>query len=204
MPEKPPENVSKEELWNRLRRLEKKVYPDRRDILKGAAGVASLGAAGMLGRASAAPGDDGETVWGGPNNRDSYYADEIDANVVSTGEATIGNAPAAKAIDDSTSLTWHEGELVAIPGDSYETIFNINSSTYIQSGTIYGPIPGFRLTVDGTVVADRTASARGNDDAGNYFGVIEVPSADADSSIKLEAFNQKGTQEAYGWRVVTL
>lgn len=38
----PPEDVSNDELWNRLRRLEKKVFPDRRDVLKAGA----MGAAG--------------------------------------------------------------------------------------------------------------------------------------------------------------
>jgi hypothetical protein len=33
---------------------------------------------------SAAPGDDGDTVWGSSSNRDDYYADELDANLVST------------------------------------------------------------------------------------------------------------------------
>lgn len=47
--EDPPDDVTKEQLWNRLRRLEQAVFPDRRAVLKSAAGVAALGAAGAGG-----------------------------------------------------------------------------------------------------------------------------------------------------------
>jgi len=89
MTDEPPEDLSKQDLWNRLRRLEQEVFPDRREILRKGAAAASLGAAGMIGRASAAPGDDGETTWGSANNRDSWYADEIDANSVSTAQQLV-------------------------------------------------------------------------------------------------------------------
>jgi len=105
MSEKPPEDVSKEDLWNRLRRLEKEVFPDRRDILKTGAGIASLGAAGMLGRASADPGDSGETTWGAPDNRDSWYANEIDSDSVSTDEELInGPLPSDPVLGDDAPI----------------------------------------------------------------------------------------------------
>lgn len=54
------------------------------------AGGASIGAAVMR-SVSAAPGDDGDTVWGSSSNRDDYYADELDANLVSTAGLSISD-----------------------------------------------------------------------------------------------------------------
>lgn len=120
MSEKPPEDVSKQDLWNRLRRLEKEVFPNRRDMLKAGAGIASLGAAGMLGRASGDPGDSGETTWGAPDNRDSWYANEIDALSVSTG---------AIDITDETLIDVSLGASQSISSGSFETI-QLSSSNY--------------------------------------------------------------------------
>lgn len=56
----------------------------RRRVLQAAAAAGLLGT-GAVGGALGAPGDDGDTVWGSSSNRDDYYADEIDANLVNTG-----------------------------------------------------------------------------------------------------------------------
>jgi len=99
----PPENLTKEDLWNRLRRLEQHVFPSRRQILK-AGGAAALVGAGAAGGASAAPGDDGDTVWGSDSNRDDYYADELDANLVSTTFVNLG-ADESKVKQDAFTIS---------------------------------------------------------------------------------------------------
>lgn len=65
---------------------------DRRQFLKAGAGAGAILASGAIGRASAAPGDDGDTLWGSASNRDDYYADELDANLVSTGQVRSGES----------------------------------------------------------------------------------------------------------------
>jgi len=123
MTDEPPEDLSKQDLWNRLRRLEQEVFPDRREILRKGAAAASLGAAGMIGRASAAPGDDGETTWGSANNRDSWYADEIDANSVSTDSADIGaNASSIGSLTSIGSSDITAGPTVTLADDAKEVI----------------------------------------------------------------------------------
>jgi len=59
---------------------------DRRQFLKAGAGAGAVLASGAIGRASAAPGDDGDTLWGSDSNRDDVYRDEVDANLVRTEE----------------------------------------------------------------------------------------------------------------------
>jgi len=116
MSEKPPEDVSKDEIWNRLRRLEKAVFPNRREMLKATAGLGALGAAGAAGRASAAPGDDGDTVWGSSSNRDDYYADEVDANLVSTD--VLFTPPQRTVLSKDTNQTLSNGSLEEITWES--------------------------------------------------------------------------------------
>lgn len=63
------------------------------------AGGASIGAAVMR-SVSAAPGDDGDTVWGSSSNRDDYYADELDANLVRAEDGVLGGFDFWKEVDD--------------------------------------------------------------------------------------------------------
>lgn len=67
------------------------IWPSRRQALK-ATGAAAIFGAGAISNAAAAPGDDGDTVWGSDSNRDDYYMDELDANLVSTGDLDIDGA----------------------------------------------------------------------------------------------------------------
>jgi|GEM_PF-2883782 len=58
----------------------------RRGALKAGGLLASLTGAGAIGAASAqGTTNDDDTKWGSPNNRDDYYADVVDANLISTG-----------------------------------------------------------------------------------------------------------------------
>lgn len=67
------------------------IWPSRRQALK-ATGAAAIFGAGAVGGASATPGDDGDTVWGSDQNRDDYYVDEMDANLVSTDNARVNSS----------------------------------------------------------------------------------------------------------------
>lgn len=80
------------------------VLPDstRRRVMM-AGGAAALFGAGAVGGASATPGDDGDTVWGSSSNRDDYYVDEIDANLVNTDQLKHG-IEGTSSIDSSRSF----------------------------------------------------------------------------------------------------
>jgi hypothetical protein len=83
----------------RIERLEgalKKMMPSRREAIKGG-GLAALAGASFLGGIGTAGATDSitddDTKWGSSSNRDDWYADYVDANVVSTDSATIGGDP---------------------------------------------------------------------------------------------------------------
>lgn len=102
------------------------------------------------------------------------------------------------------TLTWHEDSLVVVTASTYHPIFDIAAATELLGGSIDGANVGFRLTIDGTVVADRTAVIRGNDFAGNSFNTVALPPARAESSMKLEAYNTHATTDrTMGWRIAT-
>lgn len=110
---------------------------DRRKFLKTGAGAAALVAAGAVGQASATPGDDGDTVWGTDSNRDDYYADEIDANLVNTGDIDIDN----KRLATPPTLSPSE-PLSDVSATSYTTIANLSGAADLRqvpsNATAYG------------------------------------------------------------------
>jgi len=81
MADDPPEDVSKRELWQRLRRLEQAVFPDRRDVLKAGAGAAAGGVAGALLTGGAAAGTaEAGTIGTAAKPQDVYAEDLYDKN----------------------------------------------------------------------------------------------------------------------------
>lgn len=118
------------------------------------------------------------------------YSDGLVANMVD-------------AITDADTLTFHEAALQAVSASSYATIFDLASATELLGGAILSTSPGFRLTVDGTVVINRTSAASGEDTNADDVGVVHIPNAKAASSMKLEAFNPSGVSRNFGWRVYT-
>lgn len=125
----------------------------------GALAASVFGAGVLSGQAVATPGDDGDTVWGASNNRDDYYADEIDANLVSTGitqtetigageyhyagdydgadpDARLGNALSAAS----------PGNLIYLENAEYNTDRTFSNS-YVLIGT-------FTRWADGSILMD--------------------------------------------------
>lgn len=89
------------------------IWPTRRQALK-ATGAAAIFGAGAISNAAAAPGDDGDTVWGSDQNRDDYYADEIDALTVSTGAATVAGEPIAYSWEHAQTYDPAGGSTISI------------------------------------------------------------------------------------------
>lgn len=102
--------------------------------------------------------------------------------------------------------TWHEANLQSVGANSYATVFDLSGARELVCGALYGPNTGFRLTRDGTVIAHETAEARANTEGGtsdDRFAVISLPTAKANSSLKLEIYNISGGSKTYAWRVAT-
>jgi len=129
--------------------------------------------------------------------------DDADVANKSYVDGQIGDSVRAITADDENELTWHEGDLQAVSGSSYHTIFDIDDPVQLLGGAIYSQITGFRLTVDGVVVANRTAGTRARESALDQFSVVVVPAATAATSMKLELWNQSSNSRDFGWRVVT-
>jgi len=112
-----------------------------------------------------------------------------------------------RPVVDTDSITQHGGDNQSIAANSYQTIFDVASPTELLGGNIFGHLPSFRLTIDGTVLIDRGASAgswvRGQDMSGNEFEAIPIPQVKARTSMKLEAANASSVSRIYGWLVYT-
>ncbi|NJN89519.1 MAG: hypothetical protein HC878_03505 [Leptolyngbyaceae cyanobacterium SL_5_14] len=152
---------------------------------------------------SAGAGDAGKLTLTGVNG---YLATSLGG----TGAGTIANARAnlgvVGAVVPGDALTWHEAHVTAVAGSSYATIFNISGIVSLLGGAIYSVGPGFRLTIDDVVVAQRTVIAAGRigvSGSGEPFGVVALPPARSTSNMKLEAYNSSGVARDFGWRVCT-
>lgn len=108
---------------------------------------------------------------------------------------------------DDTGLIWHEWTQQAIGATAYETLFDLSGGGHeLLSCIVYGHRCGVRLTIDGTVVFNRTTDAIGeavpNTGANNMFTVFEVPPAVSTTSMKLEVYNAAGVSRNYGARAL--
>lgn len=104
----------------------------------GVVAASVFGAGVFTGQATAAPGDDGDTVWGSETNRSDWYADEIDANHVT---ATSSQYESVNAGD----ITITDGELSSDPLNPTEWSVRNNTAGEIRlAGT------GVDVTADGT------------------------------------------------------
>lgn len=94
--DEPPEDVGESQLWGRIRKLEKHVYPDRRDVLKAGVGAAVGGAAVFGSTGNAAAGSQSAGTWGTQAKpQDGYLEDLYDHN---------GNQPLSLPGDGSVSV----------------------------------------------------------------------------------------------------
>lgn len=114
-----------------------------------------------------------------------------------------GKALAPYGVRATDTLTFYEATLQSIAATSYATIFDISGAYDLIGGSIVGLSGGYRLTVDGTVVINRTATVNGRDGAGNDVFVSVIPAARSKTSMKLEAYNSSAGAILYGWRVAT-
>jgi len=200
------------ELKERIGELEERVEqqenqgPSRRQFLGSLTGIASAGAAGYYfgsQRASAAP------SWGaasGQMGTQSKPLSELIAQTgtfesVSTESVTISSQPFP--VNSNSNITVYEQDRVSVASGSYATIFDSSQSTILHSGSIYGYTAGIKLTVDGTVKIDRATAVMGEDNAGDLITTISVPTVVAESSMKLETYNDSGSPREIGWRVFT-
>jgi len=102
-----------------------------------AAAAAGLVGTGAVGGAMATPGDDGDTVWGSDSNRDDYYVDELDANLVNTNSLGVGDqgpvnnwppvrqAPIVGVYDSSPMTSYQTVTLSSLPSDAHAAIVQI-------------------------------------------------------------------------------
>ena len=104
---------------------------------------------------------------------------------------------------DATTLTWHEGDQITVGGGSYINIFDLSGAHEIISGIALSQVVGLRLTIDGTVVFNRTANIRGGQSGDETYGAVDVPNAISETSLKLDAYNNAGDDRLVGWRVAT-
>jgi len=130
--DEPPADLSKADLWERLRALEQRVYPDRRDVLKLAGGAVAGGAVGAAatGNASAGSAEAGQ-LGSAQYPQDAWVEDLYDKNdnhvaelpgdgSFNIDEGTIGDE-SISAPRPGTELVTNESVTVSVPAD-YSTV----------------------------------------------------------------------------------
>jgi hypothetical protein len=135
-----------------------------------------------------------------------------EADITAAARSLLDDATAAdmrttlevfEPITATDTLTWHEAAQQSVSATSYATVFDLAGAVHLIGGAIMSGAPGMRITIDGTVVMNRTLGVSGDDIVGDGFGVVFVPNCRSVSSLKLEAYNASGSARDFGWRVVT-
>jgi hypothetical protein len=182
-----PDAQQPEQLAERVDELEatvQRMLPDRRQFIKGAGVAAGAAALGFgTGQASAAPGDDGDTIWGDANNRDDYYADEFDANAVNAGEI----------VNEAIYYDTDEADVFSSIND-YISNNNQQAYRFVIGPGDYAPSTALDISPDGqanistgTPVVVEGHGGQQNSGAGTY---IDLGSFAADNpAIKLAGSN---------------
>lgn len=146
-----PDGLTKEQLWKRVRRLEKHAFPDRRDLLK--AGGA-LGAAGLLGGAGygagkAEAGAQSAGDVGTPNNPSDAYLEDVYPpggsgsgnstfiESISTEEASITNVASRAAL--TTNQTISTGTVTKV---------NLDQTEFEQSSVVSVDLTNSQLVIE--------------------------------------------------------
>lgn len=144
---------------------------------------------------------DGSRAFTGPVGGVNAVADTDLATKQQLDNATSG---LVDAITDGDTLSWHEGDRITVAASSNHTVVDVTSGgADLLGGTLYGANIGLRLTVDGTVVANRTTTRMADDTGADNIGVVAVPAVQAATSLKLEIVNTGGADRRMGWRVAT-
>lgn len=160
-----PTNDRIEQLEARVEELEgrleqRTITPTRRQAVKAGGGLAALlGLGATAGTGAAAPGDDGDTVWGSDTNRDDYYADEIDAKSVDTEQLGTGRhyAGAYSGSDHEARLTnclnaASAGEIIYLEPAQYDSQRTVGTNLgFVGTGIVNGAASIWDWTFNSTV-----------------------------------------------------
>lgn len=93
------------------------------------------------------------------------------------------------------------GEQSVLAG-TYHTIYDVTGERQIVGGSVVGSDIGLKITIDGVVVLEDTARARGFDSAGEFYAAISIPPCASRTSLKLEVYNRNTSATTQiGWRV---
>lgn len=172
---------------------QRKMMPNRRQVLK-AGGAAALFGAGAVGGASAAPGDDGDTVWGSDANRDDYYAGEIDAISVSTGVLNSINYFPAERVESlelntsSPATSFTDVTLSSLPSDASIAIIR---ASLTGDGTADRALLKVREKGSGRVGLEAATWAGHGARTGVSVGTVPV---DSNNVVEYDTFNASNAQ----------
>ena len=119
-------------------------------------------------------------------------------------KASLSDTVGAITADDG-NLNFHEAQNTTITASSYSTIFDLSGSHELLSGVIMSAGVGYRLTIDGQVVINRGSNSlvRGRNASGNIFSITDLPRSKSTTSLKLEVYNRSGSDQEFGWRIIT-
>jgi len=196
------DETDRQDLEDRVEQLEStisKMLPGRRDALK-LGGAALVGGAAMSGSASAGTQQAG-TIGTAAEPVD-VNAEDIDAVSVNTDNLSADNVVLSQ--DTISNVTEFRGSNVSVPASTFETIFDVSGTVDVIGGSIMGlRIRELRITFDdGTTAVLYNATIRGEDQAGDEFHVMSVPSIKDVS--KLEFKNNDTSTREFGYGVLTI
>lgn len=105
---------------------------------------------------------------------------------------------------DTDTITKHSVDKQAINVGAYHTLINLAGAYELKGGVCFGINAGIRLTVDGVVVINDTASAQATTNTQTEdFGVAIFPPARSAATLKVEIHNASGGSRTFGARAYT-
>lgn len=124
-----------------------------------------------------------------------------DARIVHVSKRAKARLRSLKSSDSGrTSVV--VGDRVTVAAGAYHTVLDISGATAeVLSGEIWGVNVGCRITVDGDVVIDDTATAIGHDNGGNNYGSFPIPPIQG-TDITVELYNAHNASVDHGWRII--
>ncbi|TKX86215.1 hypothetical protein EXE43_09605 [Halorubrum sp. SS5] len=132
-------------------------------------------------------------------------AEEIHGESVKASDGTIGGLEFGRGVDQDSvgSLSDVNGSQVTVSADTFEPIIDKASAVDVISGYVVGTgATVLRVTWDdgSTDVIYTATFAQGNDNAGNPFTVIIVPTLE--SVTKVEFKNDLSSSSDFGYKIL--